>query len=119
MVSGTSTAEGLRAGTPLVERLKNAHETYQRLGWTVSELRPGAWGLTAERAERRLLMAVRAGLLVTAAATSTAAIVLIRSQAQVTSQNAAGHSAAGRSHFTELRLRRNLGEADLRETSFA
>jgi len=66
-------SEELRPGTHLVERLRNAHETYQRLGWTVSGLRPGAWGVTAERAERRLLIAVRAGLLVTAAATSTAA----------------------------------------------
>ena len=56
-----------------MERLRDAQETYRRLGWTVSGLRPGAWGFTAERGERRLLIAVRAGLLVTAAATSTAA----------------------------------------------
>jgi hypothetical protein len=35
-------SEELRPGTHLVGRLRNAHETYQGLGWTVSALRPGA-----------------------------------------------------------------------------
>jgi hypothetical protein len=48
-------------------------ETYRRLGWTVSALRPGAWAFTAERAGRRLMIALRAGLLLTEAATSIAA----------------------------------------------
>jgi len=68
-------SEELRAGTNLADRLRSAHETYERQGWTVSTLRPGGWGFTAERGDRRLLIAVRAGLLVTAAATSTAATV--------------------------------------------
>ena len=66
-------SEELRPGANLADRLRDAHEAYERQGWTVSALRPGAWGFTAERGDRRPLVAVRMGLLVTAAGTSTAA----------------------------------------------
>ena len=37
-----------------------AHENYQLQGWTVGELRPGRWGaFFAQKAERRLLIAIR------------------------------------------------------------
>jgi len=62
----------LPAGTNLAERLRSAHEAYERQGWKVSPLRLGAWGFTAERDARRLLVAIRAGILVSVAATSSA-----------------------------------------------
>jgi len=40
----------------------------------VSALRSGAWGFTAEREARRLHIAIRAGILVSVAATSSATI---------------------------------------------
>lgn len=64
--------EELVAGTNLSKRLRSAHETYARQGWTVSPLRLGAWGFGAERDGRRLLVAIRAGLLVSVTATSSA-----------------------------------------------
>jgi len=64
--------EELAAGTNLSERLRGAHETYERQGWTVSALRLGAWGFTAERDGKRLLIAIRAGILVSVAATASA-----------------------------------------------
>ena len=64
--------EELAAGSNLSERLRSAHETYARQGWTVSPLRLGAWGFTAERDDRRLLIAIRVGILVSAAATASA-----------------------------------------------
>jgi hypothetical protein len=63
--------EELAAVTNLSERLRSAHETYQQQGWTVSALRLGAWGFTAERDGRRLLIAIRVGMLVSVAATTT------------------------------------------------
>jgi hypothetical protein len=65
--------EDLPAGANLAERLRDAHETYARLGWEVSALRPGARGFAASRNDLHLLIAIRAGMLVTAAATASAA----------------------------------------------
>jgi hypothetical protein len=52
-------SERLPAGSDLRERLRLAHENYQRQGWAVGELRPGQWAFTAEKADRRLLIAIR------------------------------------------------------------
>ena len=52
-------SERLPAGTDLRERLRIAHENYERQGWTVGALTPGQWAFMAEKAERRLLVAIR------------------------------------------------------------
>ena len=51
--------EALEAGTDLRERLRVAHENYERQGWTVTELRPGQWAFVAELGSRRLMIAIR------------------------------------------------------------
>jgi hypothetical protein len=53
------TAAG-RDRAALRERLRLAHENYGRQGWTVGALTPGQWAFMAEKADRRLLIAIRA-----------------------------------------------------------
>jgi hypothetical protein len=53
-------SERLPAGTALRERLQLAHENYARQGWTVGALAPGQWAFLAQKADRRLLIAIRA-----------------------------------------------------------
>lgn len=62
-------AEPLPAGTDLRERLRIAHENYQRQAWRVSELRPGQWAFVAERGEQRLMVAIRPKMSVAASTT--------------------------------------------------
>lgn len=57
--------ETLPTGSDLRERLRLAHENYRLQGWTVGELRPGQWAFIAEKGDRRLLVAIRAGSFVT------------------------------------------------------
>jgi hypothetical protein len=52
-------SERLPAGTALRERLRIAHENYARQGWTVGARAPGQWAFMAEKADRRLLIAIR------------------------------------------------------------
>jgi len=51
--------ETLCAGSDLRDRLCIAHANYQRQGWAVNELRPGAWAFMATKGRRRLLVAIR------------------------------------------------------------
>jgi hypothetical protein len=53
-------SEPLPAGTDLRERLRIAQENYERQGWTVGALPAGQWAFMAEKADRRLLIAIRA-----------------------------------------------------------
>jgi hypothetical protein len=52
-------SERLLARTDLRERLQVAHRNYALQGWTVGELRPGQWAFIAEKADHRLLIAIR------------------------------------------------------------
>jgi hypothetical protein len=52
-------SEPLPAGSDLRERLRIAHENYERQGWTVGALAPGQWAFMAEQADLRLLIAIR------------------------------------------------------------
>lgn len=65
--------EELPAGANLQERLRAAHEVYLRQGWEVTAIRPGSWGFAAQKGDRRLLVAIRAGMLVGTAATAIGA----------------------------------------------
>jgi hypothetical protein len=51
--------ETLEPFTDLRERLRVAHENYERQGWTVNDLRPGQWAFVAELGNRRLMIAIR------------------------------------------------------------
>jgi hypothetical protein len=53
-------AKSLPTGTDLHERLWVAHANYGRQRWTVGELAPGQWAFVAQKADRRLLIAIRA-----------------------------------------------------------
>jgi hypothetical protein len=52
-------SERLPASSDLRERLRIAHENYERQGWTVGALTPGQWAFMAGNADRRLLIAIR------------------------------------------------------------
>src|SRR5882762_9594421 len=53
-------SERLPAGTDLRERLQLAQENYRRQGWTVGALAPWQWAFMAQKADRWLLIAIRA-----------------------------------------------------------
>jgi hypothetical protein len=51
--------ELLSPGADLRDRLRIAHENFEREGWQVGDLRPGQWAFVAEKPARRLMVAIR------------------------------------------------------------
>jgi hypothetical protein len=48
--------ELVSAGTNLPERLRTAHDKYQRQGWTCDAMKPGHWNFFATKDGKRILV---------------------------------------------------------------